>query len=77
MNSILSNTLDGDALERVQQTCATRGLDVVAACRRGVMLELTPASLDALPGADALREIADDLGGDGIRYVSLLLEERP
>ena len=47
-----------------------------ALIERGVLLELTPDSLDDLPDAQTLREIADALGGDGIRYVSLLIGSR-
>jgi hypothetical protein len=38
------------------------------------MLELTPASYDALPDAAALRALAEEVGGDGVRYVTLVLE---
>jgi hypothetical protein len=68
--------LEGDDLARVITLCASHGLAVHAATRRGVLLELSPDSLDDLPPADTLREIADALGGDGVRYVSLLIGSR-
>ncbi len=71
-----THTLDGDDLARVIALCSSHGLSVHAATRRGVMLELTPVSLDELPTPETLRELADALGGDGVRYVSLLIGAR-
>ena len=68
--------LEGDDLARVITLCASHGLAIHAAKRRGVLLELTPDSLDDLPDAHTLRELADTLGGDGVRYVSLLIGSR-
>lgn len=62
------------ALDELKVVCARFGLDVVAAHRHGVMLTLVPRDLDHLPDAQALREIADALGGDGVRYVTLDLD---
>jgi len=56
--------------------CAARGLDVIDVHQRGVLLEITPSSLEQLPSAEALRALADELGGDGVRYVALALEAR-
>lgn len=68
------DALRGAALEAVQAQCATHGLVICGARRTGAMLELRPASLDALPDAMTLRQLADALGGDGVRYVTLALE---
>ncbi len=78
MSSSNSTTypLEGDDLTRIVSLCASHGLAIHAATRRGVLLELSPDSLDDLPPAQTLREIADALGGDGIRYVSLLIGSR-
>lgn len=56
--------------------CAARGLEVTDVHLRGVLLELTPSSLEQLPSAETLRALADELGGDGVRYVALALEAR-
>ena len=62
------------SLDHIQALCASFGLEVVDAHRHGVMLTLVPRSLDHLPEAHTLREIADALGGDGVRYVTLSLD---
>lgn len=71
----MSTTLSQDELEHIKATCAEHGLKITHARRKGVMLELQPATLDALPSAQTLRSLADVLGGDGIRYVTLGLDE--
>lgn len=71
----MSTTLSHDELERIKATCAEHGLLITNARRKGVMLELEPASLEALPSAQTLSALADVLGGDGIRYVALVLED--
>lgn len=71
----MSTTLSPDELERIKATCAEHGLLIINARRKGVMLELEPASLEALPSAQTLSALADVLGGDGIRYVALVLED--
>lgn len=68
------DALRGAALEAVVARCAAHGLVICGARRAGAMLELRPASLDALPDAMLLRQLADELGGDGVRYVTLALE---
>ncbi len=67
--------IQGDALHALRARCHAMGLEIRGARRRGTSLELMPSSLDHLPDAEVLREIADALGGDGVRYVSLSLEE--
>lgn len=57
--------------------CAEHGLTITDVIQKGVMLELVPASLSGLPDAATLRQLADQIGGDGIRYVTLSLEPRP
>jgi hypothetical protein len=61
-------------LDELKAVCARFGLEIVAARRHGVMLTLVPCDLEHIPDAQALREIADALGGDGIRYVTLDLD---
>lgn len=61
-------------LDELTRVCARFGLEIVDATRHGVMLTLVPRSLEGLPDAQALREIADALGGDGVRYVTLDLD---
>ena len=63
-------------LHRVRQICGEHGLTIVEVRRRGVLLELVPADLAQVPDPEALRQIAEALGGDGIRHVALALEER-
>lgn len=75
MTSPTTYMIQGDALEALRTHCRAIGLEIRGARRRGVSLELLPASLDDLPGPAALRELADALGGDGVRYVALSLEE--
>lgn len=70
----MSTTLSHDELEHIKATCAEHGLMITNARRKGVMLELEPASLEALPSAQTLSALADVLGGDGIRYVALVLD---
>ncbi|MEM1348674.1 MAG: hypothetical protein AAGI01_08980 [Myxococcota bacterium] len=65
--------LTGAPLDEVRRLAMEHGLDVVEAWRHGVMLVLRPRDLGALPDRDALRELADALGGDGVRYVTLSL----
>lgn len=71
----MSDTLTDESFEQLAGICKRFGLDIVAASRQGVMLTVTPRSLDALPDAETLRELADALGGEGIRYVTLDLVE--
>lgn len=66
--------IEGQELERIREIALEFGLDIVGARRQGVMLELSPRDLKNLPAAGVMAEIADALGGDGIRYVSLSLE---
>lgn len=66
--------LQDSELARVRKAAMQHGLTVVAARRHGVTLEIIPKSLDALPNAFQLRTIADELGGDGVRYVALAIE---
>lgn len=61
-------------LEALKRLCAQFGLTITGARRQGVLLEVAPESLEALPDADTLRLIADELGGDGVRYVALSLD---
>lgn len=61
-------------LDELKAVCARFGLEIIAAHRHGVMLTLVPHNLEHIPDAQALREIADALGGDGIRYVTLDLD---
>ena len=67
-------TLPPDQLDAIIARAAAYELKLVGASRRGVTLELEPASLDDLPSASALRALAEELGGEGIRYVTLSLE---
>ncbi len=69
------DALRGEALDALRACARSLGLEVARAARQGVLLRLWPASLDALPSADALRELADLLGGDGVRFVALVLDE--
>jgi hypothetical protein len=70
----MTQSLDPDTLAHIAQTCASHQLPIRHAERHGTLLVLTPASLHELPSADTLRELADSLGGDGIRYVTLRLD---
>jgi hypothetical protein len=69
-----SEEIEGRELEHIREVAGRFGLEVAGARRQGVMLELTPKDLGALPAASELAEIADALAGDGIRYVSLSLD---
>ena len=67
--------LSGAHHVRVREVCEAHGLAVREVRQRGVLLELVPVSLERLPSAGVLRELADALAGDGVRYVALSLEE--
>lgn len=71
---VSSEEIEGSELKRIREVAGRFGLEVLGASRRGVMLELVPKDLGALPSASELAEIADALAGDGVRYVSLSLE---
>jgi len=67
--------LTGAQLDDVRRVAMEYDLEVDEAWRHGVMLVLRPRSFDTLPDHDTLRELADALGGDGVRYVTLSLQE--
>lgn len=71
--------LDHAALADLTARCAASGLTIRDAAVSGVMLELVPADLDALPDADALGALAAALLAThrerGVRYVTLSLDE--
>lgn len=71
----MTQDIPNEQLLNMQRVCKQFGLDIKHATRHGVMLSLVPVSLESLPGAEQLRAIADHLGGDGVRYVTLVLEE--
>lgn len=66
---------DDPLARRAQALCQAHGLALRGVRRQGVLLELLPLTLETLPDAALLREIADALAGDGIRYVALSLDE--
>lgn len=68
--------VDGEFLARVLAVCEAHGLRVNAARRVGVLLLLQPDTLEAMPEAEALRQIAEALAGDGVRYVALSIASR-
>ena len=61
----------------VMRRCEELGLKVRRVRRRGVMVELVPEDLAQAVGcgAEVLREVADAVGGEGVRHVALGLEE--
>jgi hypothetical protein len=60
---------------QIKDICAAEGLDVARVSRREEVLVLTPASLEGLPRAEALRRIADRLGEAGAhRYVTVAVD---
>ena len=65
--------VEGELLARAHRAAAEAGLSVRAVRQRGVMLEIVPWDLSALPPIEAMREMADALAGDGVRYVTLAL----
>ena len=67
--------VQGELLERALRAASEAGLRVRAVRQRGVMLEIVPHDLEALPPIEAMRELADALAGDGIRYVTLALDD--
>jgi hypothetical protein len=71
--------LEPAALADLVARCAAAGLTIRDAAVSGVMLELVPADLDALPDADALYALAGALLATpperGVRYVTLSLDE--
>lgn len=71
----LTSFLSPGELARIMEVCARHGLVICGARRQGVLLELLPQTLEALPSAHTLRAIAEALAGDGVRYVALGLEE--
>lgn len=68
--------VDGETLARVRAVCEAHGLAVRGASRVGVLLLLQPETLEAMPEAEALRQVAEALAGDGIRYVALTISSR-
>ena len=66
--------MEPKAYEKIRDICTKQGLTIEGASRRGVLLELTPVSLDDLPSAMELAAIADELAGDGVRYVALAID---
>lgn len=68
-------SLTTEQLAHIVEVCAAHHLVIRGARRQGVLLELCPESLEALPDAHTLRAIAEALAGDGVRYVALALDE--
>lgn len=71
----MEQPLSAEALDHLRTLCAAHGLALRTARQRGVLLELVPVTLDHLPAPHQMRELADALGGDGVRYVALALED--
>ena len=63
--------VEGESFLAVRLACEAHGLHILAARRVGVLLLLQPASLEAIPDAEALRQIAEALAGENVRYVAL------
>lgn len=58
-------------IEDLVALCAGYGLRIVGAEVAGEVLQLVPVSLEGLPGAAVLGEIAEALRPLGYRYVTL------
>ena len=63
--------------EEIQKRCHRHGLMVEDIRRNEEVLVLVPTSLDMLPPAARLQELADELRGmDGIEHVTLAVENQ-
>lgn len=67
--------LEARELETIRDVCVAHGLELSTAYRRGVLLILVPRSLDEVPDSGVLRQIAEALAQDNVRYVALSLDE--
>ena len=61
--------------EDIRQLCGKRGLTVDRVERRGVVLVIYPKKGSSLPAAEKLKEIAEAVDVEGIRYTTLGLIE--
>lgn len=60
---------------QIKDICAAEGLKVAEVSRQGDVLVITPASLQDVPAAGALRRLADRLGELGEqRYVTVAVD---
>lgn len=62
--------LSDDRRRTIADVCSTHDFPLAEATVTGDVLRLTPTSVDALPDANDLGAIADELDAQGFRYVT-------
>ncbi|MBA2665010.1 MAG: hypothetical protein H0U74_22175 [Bradymonadaceae bacterium] len=71
------NTNSLDDIDDLKSLCARFGLTLSGAEVQGELLQLVPQSLEGLPDAARLRQLAIELAPLGYRYVTLALAQLP
>ncbi|QDG51272.1 hypothetical protein FIV42_11125 [Persicimonas caeni] len=63
-------------MTRIEEICTQGGLRVAEIRQAGDVLVVVPASLEALPSADALEKLAEQLReASSCRYVTVAIDE--
>lgn len=67
--------LTAELRETIESACDNAGFPLDDIGTRGDILKLAPASVDSLPNASVLTELADALEARGFRYVTFAVPE--